>query len=100
MKVSELVKNWNGTASYTGFSSATLADNAGVDLGPDYSIASSAAVTIPTIFGVLFNGVTGIMAGANMSGDLKNASESIPTGTFQVRCRAVTAPNEIRPLQI
>ena len=42
---------------YTGFSSATLAENAGVQLQKDYSVNSDAAVTIPTIFGVLFNGV-------------------------------------------
>lgn len=73
---------YNGTLEYTGFSVHTLRENTGVQLQKDYTTGLTPG--IPTIFGVLFNGVTGIMAGANMSGDLKNASESIPKGTMQV----------------
>ncbi|TMS39567.1 hypothetical protein L596_006070 [Steinernema carpocapsae] len=57
----------------TGYSFSTMADN----MWPDFR----GAETFITIFGVYFPAMTGIMAGANMSGDLKDASKSIPKGT-------------------
>uniref|UniRef100_A0A8C1WHF3 Solute carrier family 12 member 9 n=1 Tax=Cyprinus carpio TaxID=7962 RepID=A0A8C1WHF3_CYPCA len=66
--------------SYTGFNSTTLKNN----LGPQYSLdySTNTMMSFATVFAVMFTSCTGIMAGANMSGELKNPSESIPKGTI------------------
>lgn len=67
----------NGT--YTGFSGRTLEDNLYIKYSRDYTNCDDSedyttciTVTFAMTFGVLFSGVTGIMAGANMSGEMVN----------------------------
>ncbi|XP_053535176.1 solute carrier family 12 member 9 [Ictalurus punctatus] len=68
------------TANFTSFKLDTLLGNLKADYTVDYTTGMT--MTFATVFAVMFNGCTGIMAGSNMSGDLRNPSYSIPRGTI------------------
>ncbi|WKX96227.1 hypothetical protein Q1695_012573 [Nippostrongylus brasiliensis] len=69
------------TANYTGFSFHTLGGN----LFPNYTMdyTTERQTDFALMFAIIFSGVTGLMAGANMSGELARPSVSIPRGTLQ-----------------
>ncbi|CAG06379.1 unnamed protein product, partial [Tetraodon nigroviridis] len=68
------------TANFTGFKLNTLLGNLWAGYSLDYT--TKTMMTFATVFAVMFNGCTGIMAGSNMSGELKNPSYAIPRGTI------------------
>ncbi|XP_058945660.2 solute carrier family 12 member 9 isoform X1 [Pocillopora verrucosa] len=70
----------NVTYRYSGWNSTTLHKNLWPNFTKDYTTEEHQ--TSLTVFGVLFNGVTGVMAGANISGDLKKPGYAIPFGTL------------------
>ncbi|CAG9529538.1 unnamed protein product [Cercopithifilaria johnstoni] len=80
---SEKVPDFNQTlkASYTGFRFATLISNMMTNYTFDYT--TSKPTDFAVMFAIIFSGITGLMAGANMSGELASPCVSIPYGTVQ-----------------
>ncbi|KAH0954342.1 hypothetical protein HN011_005986 [Eciton burchellii] len=63
---------------FKGFSAEVFMNN----LGPDYRYSEENNQTFFSVFAIFFPSVTGIQAGANISGDLKDPASSIPMGTL------------------
>lgn len=63
---------------FAGFSTEVLKTN----LKNDYRFSEGLSQNFFTVFAIFFPSVTGIQAGANISGDLKDPAKSIPKGTI------------------
>lgn len=64
----------DNSKGFTGWSMETVNQNTAANYEEEQSFFS--------VFAVFFPAVTGIVAGANLSGDLKNPAEAIPKGTL------------------
>jgi len=65
-----------------GFSDGLSGGNFGENSAPDFRPFQGVDYGFFQVFGIFFPAVTGIMAGANISGDLENPAENIPKGTL------------------
>lgn len=63
---------------FTGFKMEVFEEN----LYPDYRYSEGLTQTFFTVFAIFFPSVTGLQAGANICGDLKDPATAIPKGTL------------------
>ncbi|PNF24775.1 Bumetanide-sensitive sodium-(potassium)-chloride cotransporter [Cryptotermes secundus] len=63
---------------FVGFNLTVMQQN----LGPGYRFSENVNQDFFSVFSIFFPSVTGIQAGANISGDLKDPSKAIPKGTM------------------
>ncbi|KAG5681038.1 hypothetical protein PVAND_010504 [Polypedilum vanderplanki] len=63
---------------FTGFKTEVFEQN----LQPDYRFSEGLDQTFFTVFAIFFPSVTGVQAGANICGDLKDPASAIPKGTL------------------
>ncbi|XP_075979539.1 sodium chloride cotransporter 69 isoform X2 [Anticarsia gemmatalis] len=63
---------------FVGYNMSVLKSN----IGPDYRYFEGVEHNFFSVFSIFFPAATGILAGANISGDLKDPSKSIPKGTL------------------
>ncbi|XP_065092680.1 bumetanide-sensitive sodium-(potassium)-chloride cotransporter-like isoform X2 [Ochlerotatus camptorhynchus] len=63
---------------FTGFSTEVFREN----LQPDYRFSENTQQTFFSVFAIFFPSVTGVQAGANICGDLKDPATAIPKGTL------------------
>ncbi|XP_025078245.1 solute carrier family 12 member 3-like [Pomacea canaliculata] len=63
---------------FVGYQGSIFQEN----FGPDFRAANDIDYDFFKVFAIFFPSATGILAGANISGDLKNPSIAIPRGTF------------------
>ncbi|KAI8434431.1 hypothetical protein MSG28_012465 [Choristoneura fumiferana] len=63
---------------FVGYNMSVLQSN----MGPDYRLYEGVEHSFFSVFSIFFPAATGILAGANISGDLKDPQKSIPKGTL------------------
>ncbi|OXA61539.1 Bumetanide-sensitive sodium-(potassium)-chloride cotransporter, partial [Folsomia candida] len=63
---------------FVGYNGSLFVEN----LAPDYRLTNEGQQTFFSVFSIFFPAATGILAGANISGDLADPQHSIPLGTL------------------